>query len=58
MVLNMAIYIETEFPAICLNKKCKDYKSFELHEFTEIKKDKKGDYVRCYCCKKKIYLED
>lgn len=50
------MYIETEEPAVCQNKKCEDYKSFEMYSFEEVKTDLKGDYYICRSCKEKIYV--
>lgn len=47
-----------EVPAVCENNKCEGAGSFELYDTDTVKRDKIGDYVRCYYCKRKIYLED
>ncbi len=51
--------IETEEPAVCKNKKCSDYQSFEMYEFNDIKTDElfNKDYYVCRGCGEKIYVE-
>lgn len=53
----MAIYLDTEIPAVCENSECLGYKSYEDYDIDSIKKDKKGnEYVICYYCGEKIYI--
>lgn len=46
-----------EIPGICENSKCEYAHSFELYDSEKVKKDSTGDYVKCYGCKQKIYLD-
>lgn len=49
--------IETSETAVCRNKKCEDYNSYEEYEFAEVQNDTLGDYYICRSCKEKIYME-
>jgi len=53
----MAIQRLEEVPGVCENNKCSSAGCFELYDTDEVKTDKKGDYVECYDCGRKIYLE-
>lgn len=53
------MYIETGESAICRNKKCEDYNSYEFYDFSEIKIDEISGkyYYICNTCKERIYVE-
>jgi len=53
----MAIQRHEEYPAVCLNKSCKDYKSFELVDVEDIKEDDIGGYIYCPSCLERIDIE-
>lgn len=53
----MAIQRYEEIPAICQNSECQYAESFELYDTDSVKKDDIGDYVICYGCKHKLYLD-
>lgn len=53
----MAIQRLEEVPAICENSSCSYAHSFELYDTDTVKRDSIGDYVKCYGCKWKIYLD-
>jgi hypothetical protein len=46
-----------ELPAVCLNKKCEDYKAFELVNLEDIKEDDIGGYIYCPSCLERIDIE-
>lgn len=47
-----------EVPAVCQNKDCPDYRSFELVDVEDVKDDEEGKgYVICPTCKQKIIVE-
>lgn len=55
----MTIQLLEEIPAICENKNCENYNSWETVYDYEIKKDLENgfDYVLCPVCKRKIIIE-
>lgn len=53
----MAIQRLEEVPAVCQNSECQYAESFELYDTDTVKKDEIGDYVLCYGCKHKLYLD-
>lgn len=54
----MTIQLKEEIPAICTNQACMNYQAFELYDVEDVKEDKnKKDYIECYECKSKIYLD-
>ena len=54
----MAIQLYEEIPAVCKNPDCEDIGAFVLYDVDEIVigEDKK-EYVICYECKCKIYID-
>jgi len=53
----MAIFIETSEGAQCKNKHCKDYRSWEEYEFSEVKDDGMRSYYICRGCGERIYMD-
>ena len=58
----MAIQRLEEIPAICQNKKCSNYKTFEMYDVDDVLtdiRDSEGDkdYFICEWCGKRIYLD-
>ena len=47
-----------EVGAVCENNECENAGDWEQYDTDTVKTDEIGDYVRCYYCKMKIYLED
>lgn len=54
----MAIQLREDIPGVCENKECENYRAFELYEVEEVKTENKKDYIECYYCKQKIWLDD
>lgn len=51
------MYIETSEGALCMNKECENYRSWEEYEFTEMKDMyKEKPYYICRGCGEKIYV--
>lgn len=46
-----------ETPAFCKNENCDNFKCFELYDVEDIKNDGDKDYVICYECKQKTYID-
>jgi uncharacterized protein YbaR (Trm112 family) len=47
-----------EVPAVCQNKSCPYYRSFELVDVNDVKDDEEGNgYIICPECKQKISIE-
>ena len=51
------MYRENEIPAVCENKECKAFNSFELYDIDEVQDSQGKSFIICYYCKEKIFVE-
>lgn len=54
---NKMVYIETSEGALCKNKECENYNSWEDYEFKDAKDDGFRTFYICRECGERIYMD-
>lgn len=54
----MPLQFYEEVPAVCKNKKCPSYQSFELVNVEDVLDDEDGGYIYCPDCFERIDIQD